>query len=220
MLVEVPMRAGPGGDPAAGAGGRSHLRASHADREQVIDVLKAAFVQGRLTKDEFDVRVGRVLASRTYADLGALTADIPAGLASAQPPTVPAPSQGQALVGANVRARERAIVATAVFGGLASVIALFGGPVAALPFLVGIGSILVSLFLLRTRPRGQRPGGQVPPQRAMSTGPGPGHQAAPGGPAEQLPYSGKPRRQGKADASPGQIPRPQAASSTLICASP
>jgi DUF1707 SHOCT-like domain len=50
---------------ATGAGGRSYLRASHADREQVIDVLKAAFVQGRLAKDEFDLRVGRVLASRT-----------------------------------------------------------------------------------------------------------------------------------------------------------
>jgi len=54
---------------ATGAGGRSYLRASHADREQVIDLLKAAFVQGRLAKDEFDLRVGRVLASRTYADL-------------------------------------------------------------------------------------------------------------------------------------------------------
>ena len=47
--------AGPGDEIAAGAGGRSYLRASHADREQVIDVLKAAFVQGRLTKDESGV---------------------------------------------------------------------------------------------------------------------------------------------------------------------
>jgi hypothetical protein len=62
------------------------MRASHADREQVIDTLKTAFVQGRLAKDEFDLRVGRVLASRTYADLNALTADIPAGLIAAQSP--------------------------------------------------------------------------------------------------------------------------------------
>jgi len=62
------------------------MRASHADREQVIDMLKTAFVQGRLAKDEFDLRVGQVLASRTYADLGALTADIPAGLIRAQSP--------------------------------------------------------------------------------------------------------------------------------------
>jgi len=43
------MTTGPGDDIAAG---RGRLRASDADREQVIDVLKAAFVQGRLTKDE------------------------------------------------------------------------------------------------------------------------------------------------------------------------
>jgi hypothetical protein len=70
---------------AAGASDRSRLRASHADREQVIGILKAAFVQGRLAKDEFDLRVGQVLASRTYAELAALTADLPAGLAVAQP---------------------------------------------------------------------------------------------------------------------------------------
>ena len=52
--------AGPGDEIAAARGqGRGELRASHADREQVIEVLKAAFVQGRLGKDEFDLRVGR-----------------------------------------------------------------------------------------------------------------------------------------------------------------
>jgi hypothetical protein len=61
-------------DPAAA--GRDRLRAGHADREQVIEALKAAFVQGMLAKDEFDARVGQALASRTYADLAALTADI------------------------------------------------------------------------------------------------------------------------------------------------
>jgi hypothetical protein len=70
---------GPGDEIAAGAGGRGRLRASHADREQVIDVLKAAFVHGQLDRDEFDLRVGRALASRTYADLAALTAESPPG---------------------------------------------------------------------------------------------------------------------------------------------
>jgi hypothetical protein len=41
-------------------------RASDADREQVIGVLKAAFVQERLTKDDFDARVGHAMASRTW----------------------------------------------------------------------------------------------------------------------------------------------------------
>ena len=68
------------------AGGRGYLRASHADREQVIDVLKAAFVQERLAKDEFDLRVGQAFASRTIAELAALTVDIPAGLPSPRLP--------------------------------------------------------------------------------------------------------------------------------------
>jgi hypothetical protein len=77
---------------AASADVRGHMRASHADREQVIDLLKAAFVQGRLAKDEFDLRVGQALASRTVAELAALTADIPAGLtaAAARSPRLPA----------------------------------------------------------------------------------------------------------------------------------
>jgi hypothetical protein len=79
LVGRQPVAAGPGDQIGAGAGGRRHLRASRADREQVIAVLKAAFVQGRLAKDEFDLRVGQVLASRTYADMAVLTADIPAG---------------------------------------------------------------------------------------------------------------------------------------------
>jgi hypothetical protein len=78
------MIAGPGDEITPGAG--RHLRVSHADREQVIDMLKAAFVQGRLARDEFGLRVGQALASQTYADLAALTADIPAGLTGVQPP--------------------------------------------------------------------------------------------------------------------------------------
>ena len=68
--------------PAAAA--RVHLRASRADREQVVSILKAAFVQGRLGKDEFDLRVGHAFGSRTYAELAAVTADLPAGSATAK----------------------------------------------------------------------------------------------------------------------------------------
>jgi len=65
--------------------GGGHLRASHADREQVIGVLKAAFVQGRLTKDELEARAGQTFAARTYGELAALTADLPAGLTAGRP---------------------------------------------------------------------------------------------------------------------------------------
>ena len=68
-------------DGTAGAQGRLDSR---ADRDEAIDVLKAAFVQGRLTKDELDLRVGQVLASRTYADLAALIADVPSQVTSAE----------------------------------------------------------------------------------------------------------------------------------------
>jgi uncharacterized protein DUF1707 len=81
--VEGPVTAGPGDQQPVAK--RGHLRASHADRERMIDTLKDAFVDGRLTKDELDGRAGRALAARTYADLAALIDDLPAGLTPAQP---------------------------------------------------------------------------------------------------------------------------------------
>ena len=69
---------------------RGGLRASDADREQAIDVLKAAFVQDRLAGAEFEARVGQALASRTYAELAAATSGIPGRLTADQPPSMPA----------------------------------------------------------------------------------------------------------------------------------
>ncbi len=80
---------------AVSATGRGHFRASDADREQVIDALKDAFVQGRLTKDELGVRAGQALASRTYAELTVITADILAGPIEAQPPANAGPETDQ-----------------------------------------------------------------------------------------------------------------------------
>jgi hypothetical protein len=62
-------------DPATAGGDR--LRAGHADREQTIEALKNAFMQGRLTGEELAARTGQVLAARTYAELDAVTADLP-----------------------------------------------------------------------------------------------------------------------------------------------
>ena len=94
------MRPEPGAQAAAAG-----LRASRADRERVIDLLKAAFLQGRLDTDEFDARIGQALASRTYGELAAVTADIPAGLTEALPRRPP------------VRARRRIPFNTAITGG-------------------------------------------------------------------------------------------------------
>ena len=84
--------AGPGEEMAAGAG-RGRLRACRADREHVIETLKAAFVQGLLGKDELEARVGQTLTARTYAELDTLTACIPAGLPEGLPPRELAPVQ-------------------------------------------------------------------------------------------------------------------------------
>jgi len=79
--MTAPRGDGMSADPA----GCGHLRASHIDREHAVGMLRAAFVQGRLTKDEFDARVGQALTARTYAELAALAADLPAGLIDAAP---------------------------------------------------------------------------------------------------------------------------------------
>jgi len=57
---------------------RGALRASHADRDQVAEVLRVAAGDGRLSPDELDERLERALTARTYAELATLIADLPA----------------------------------------------------------------------------------------------------------------------------------------------
>jgi hypothetical protein len=129
------------------AGGLGQLRTSHADREQAIDMLKAAFVQGRLTKGEFDLRVGQVFASRTYADLNALTADIPNGVTSAQPPTEHAREPGRVLA-FKTAARVGAVGAGPSMAYAALVLAQSSGvPAAAGVLLVSLTGLLVTGLL-------------------------------------------------------------------------
>jgi hypothetical protein len=118
-------------EPGAQAAG---LRASRADREQVIDLLKAAFVQGRLTRDEFDARVGQALASRTYAELAAVTADLPAELIGTLPPQPSA------------RVPRRVSMNTAVTGGALVIAVANGGMMAALLLRSAVAVILVAVF--------------------------------------------------------------------------
>jgi Domain of unknown function (DUF1707) len=77
------------GPQGPAASGRDRLRACHADREQVIETLKDAFVHGRLTRDELDARAGQALTARTYAELAVLTADIPPGQPAVRPARPP-----------------------------------------------------------------------------------------------------------------------------------
>jgi hypothetical protein len=70
--------------PSAPAGGgftgvNPAWLAGSADRERAVGVLRAAFTEGRLNQDELDDRVARAYTARTYGDLWALIADLPAG---------------------------------------------------------------------------------------------------------------------------------------------
>ena len=129
------------------SGARGQLRTSEAEREQAIDALKAAFVQGRLTKDEFDLRVGQVLASRTYADLEALTADIPDGVTSAQLPAEHAQEPARTL-SFKTAARVGAVGAIPSMGS-ATVALMHSSAVPAVAgvLLVGLTGLLVAALL-------------------------------------------------------------------------
>jgi Domain of unknown function (DUF1707)/Domain of unknown function (DUF4190) len=72
--------------------GYGYMRASDAERERAVDVLKAGFSEGRLSQDEYADRAGQAQAARTYGDLAALIADLPVGpLGSLLPPPSPPP---------------------------------------------------------------------------------------------------------------------------------
>jgi hypothetical protein len=58
--------------------GPGTLRASHADRDRVVETLRVAAGDGRLSAEELDERLELALTARTYAELAALTTDLPA----------------------------------------------------------------------------------------------------------------------------------------------
>ncbi|WPB95806.1 DUF1707 SHOCT-like domain-containing protein [Streptomyces malaysiensis] len=62
----------------SGSGSSPELRASHADRDRVVDVLRIAAGDGLLTADELDERLEAALSARTVSALAELTADLPA----------------------------------------------------------------------------------------------------------------------------------------------
>jgi hypothetical protein len=97
----------------------------------VIGTLKAAFVQGMLAKDEFDLRVEQAFAARTYAELAAVTADLAVEPIAAQPPG-PARAQGEAEKGEAekpvLRPGHLVLAATALYGGVWAFTFLPGWP--------------------------------------------------------------------------------------------
>jgi hypothetical protein len=157
----------PGDEIAAGQAGRGRLRASHADREQVVGTLKTAFVQGRLTRDELDARVDQVYASWTYAELAEATTDIPTGPVETKPPRDP------------WRATKLAwrTVYALILPAIVTLIAIPGGPgnpsmgivitTAAVTYLL---FWLVGLVVMVGSRHQKRSAGQLPPRSAPGAG--------------------------------------------------
>src|SRR6202453_4736295 len=57
---------------------RSELRASHEDRDRVVEVLRVSAGDGRLTAEELDERLELAMTARTYGELAKLVVDLPA----------------------------------------------------------------------------------------------------------------------------------------------
>lgn len=174
------METGPEGkDPAAG-----RMRASNADRERVVTLLQAAFAEGRLGRDEFGERVGGALTASTYADLAALTADIPAKLAGA--PRPPAAARARRPLSRRTVTGCWTLVTLAVMVADAALTSNAAGPTAGLSlvfiaaFVVAFVSWLHAMSVHRGDAAGGRPaaggprGGPAPGARGGAAASGPG----------------------------------------------
>lgn len=71
-LADAGSAAGSG--PSSGAA----VLAADADRDRAVDALRAAFIEGRLTREEFGTRAGRALTARTHGELTTLLSGLPA----------------------------------------------------------------------------------------------------------------------------------------------
>ena len=165
------MTRGSGDQAGAGTAGLGRLRASHADRGHVIGVLKAGFVQGLLTKDEFDARVAQTFTSRTYAELAAVTADIPTGPMGSHPPRKPARARARPPV--NVSVIIATTVLTAGLWAAASVTNFDNGALFMLVFsstFAWLGFLIISAMVVLESRREKRSPGPRPGPPAPSAG--------------------------------------------------
>lgn len=139
------MVTGPADQTAAAPDGYSHgrMRTSRADREQAIEALKVAYVQGRLTKDEFDGRLDRALAPLTHAELAALTSDLPDGLATAGRPREAEQDMTRLREGNRAEAR---VLATLVAG--VTLVALIGNGIGSPLHVLAIVLLLSPVWML------------------------------------------------------------------------
>jgi uncharacterized membrane protein len=152
---------GPGNEMAAVAGGGDRLLVC---RDQVTRTLEAALVQGRLTEDEYDERMGQASASRSRAELAALTADLPVGQmdALARPPTAK-----DVRIGVIVSIAAASVVAAVLLGHPDNGLAFMAFLIAAVTVLV---APIVTVGVMVDVRRQKRSGGQLPPGPPPSAG--------------------------------------------------
>jgi hypothetical protein len=218
------MMSGPE-DMAGRAADRGHMRAAHADRNRVVDVLKAAFIEGRLTKDELDARLSQTLAARTYAELAALTADIPPGTKLARPPQ---PERAPAPQSTHWVAHHAVKSGAATIGGIALAVTVMGivlgnpavGVILAVfvVLLAGVASALVGslvgvTLMLESRRRRKRSRGASPTRPGSGAG---GDQASEGPPSAGPFPSRDPGEQYTAEATRIRRPRPRPSSARRL----
>ncbi|GAB2692653.1 DUF1707 and DUF4190 domain-containing protein [Kitasatospora kifunensis] len=84
----------PGRQPVPQESGYAAMRAAHTDRDRTVDVLKAAFAEGRLDAAEYSARFDAANQAQTYGQLAQIVADLPTGPMpgpAASAPSVPIP---------------------------------------------------------------------------------------------------------------------------------
>ena len=101
----------------------AQVKASDSDRDAVVSDLSVHFQAGRLTAGEFDERMGRALAARTWGELRELLADLPAAQPGPQAPASEFP-ECAAVAAAVVRLVAPRVAALAGIGIAAAVLVI------------------------------------------------------------------------------------------------
>jgi hypothetical protein len=146
------------------------IRASDADREHIVEILREAYSAGRLTLDEFDERTTLAFAAKTWGGLRDLTRDLPrqARLEIPQPEPQIRPARDKPLPVSAPPPRRRLSPMLPILVIWLGIALTAREPYAFIPVLV----ILFMLLRLATRPPpSHRPG---PDQRPGDHDRGPG----------------------------------------------
>jgi Domain of unknown function (DUF1707) len=135
---------------------RYSLRASDSDRDEVVERLRAATAEGRLRVGELEQRLEDAFRARTYGELDALVADLPATpapLPARRRPGLPVVAGATLVLGIALSALDAAVTtgferSHAGIGGHAGSAGLLGAaaPLIVIVFLVAVCAALGWLF--------------------------------------------------------------------------